>query len=70
LISVITIRFTAILILKEVGQLTLGGTLIFRMVVEIMHHIIILIDHHYVLIINEVIIEIIEVLVLLCPTRI
>jgi hypothetical protein len=71
LIGVIAIRITAILLIKKVGQLTLRGTLIFRLVVEVIDHVIILVDHHNVLIVNEVVIEIIEVLVLLGPgTRI
>jgi len=71
LIGVLAIRITAILLIKKVGQLTLRGTLIFRLVVEVIDHVIILVDHHNVLIVNEVVIEIIEVLVLLGPgTRI
>jgi len=67
LIGVLAIRITAILLIKKVGQLTLCGTLIFRLVVEVIDHVIILVDHHNVLIVNEVVIEIIEVLVLLGP---
>jgi len=67
LIGVLAIRITAILLIKKVGQLTLRGTLIFRLVVEVIDHVIILVDHHNVLIVNEVVIEIIEVLVLLGP---
>jgi hypothetical protein len=71
LIGVLAIRITAILLFKKVGQLTLRGTLIFRLVVEVIDHVIILVDHHNVLIVNEVVIEIIEVLILLGPgTRI